>query len=112
MNKASRAVRGYQSLPLIRAQVLLYSTVKVWPAAEVTSKAKIPPLQVAFVSVSGPADKVVKVPPVNPLSATPARFWPFCTFHKIFRFGGNGAFGVQVSTVLPALHEEEMSRWA
>ena len=43
-----------------------------------TSKAKAPPLQMAFVSASwSPAATVVKVPPVYPPSGTPAGFWPF-----------------------------------
>ena len=49
-------------------RVLLYSTVNVWPAPEVTSKAKMPPLQRAFVSASWLPDTEVKVPPVYPPS--------------------------------------------
>jgi hypothetical protein len=39
----------------------------------------------AFVSVSWPPGVVVKVPPVYPLSGTPAGFWPFITVHQIVR---------------------------
>jgi len=65
--------------------VLLYSTVKVWPACEVTSKTNIPPLQMAFVSVSWPPIVVVKVPPVNPLKEAPAVSCPLITVHQIVR---------------------------
>ena len=92
--------------------MLLYSTVKVWPACDVTSKVKVPPIQVALVSASWAAATVVKLPPVNPPKGTPAGFWPFVTVHQIVRFAGKGANVVQVTTVLPALQDWDVGRRA
>ena len=91
--------------------VLLYSTVKVVPGGDSTSKLKAPGLHVAFVRVIEPfPEAVVKLPPVYPLSRVPEGFWPFATVQRINRPAGRAAVGVQVSTVLPALHEEDSGR--
>jgi hypothetical protein len=88
--------------------VLLYSTVKFVVGWDNTSKLKTPALQVAFVRVSPPFDEaVVKVPPIYPPSGVPAGFCPLLTVQRINWLVGKAAIGVPVSTVLPAVHEDD-----
>ena len=92
-------------------RVLLYSTVKVVPASDITSKLKAPGLHVPFVRVSAPfAAAVVKVPPIYPPSGVPEGFWPLLTVQRINWLAGKPVVGVQVSTVLPAVQEEDAGR--